>query len=87
MKTKIVHLGAVRSLLPQWEAVRQQILGGTITGFQIALQGQDSTETLYVGGVYRADAAKALKTTLKLSAARMLQEEEAALQPSVRQQQ
>jgi hypothetical protein len=78
MHTRVVNIGKVRDLLVEWEKVRQHITAGRITGFQTVLCDGLDRETIYSGGVYRDDPQAGIAATLKLSAARMLEEDEPA---------
>lgn len=78
-KTKVVHLGAVRDLQAEWEKVRQFIGTGRMKGFQLTVLDEDERETVFLGGVYKDDSQKALRASLKMSAARMLAEDEPLL--------
>lgn len=74
----VVHLGnlgSVRDMLIQWEAVRQEILTGEVSGFTTVLRSSANKETFHMGGVYKASQREALKAVLKLSVARMKAED------------
>lgn len=74
-KTKVVDLGTVRDLLAEWERVRSHILAGGIAGFQVAFCGENTNETIFVGGTYKDNPTAALRVALKMSAARVLTED------------
>lgn len=82
MNMKVVKLGMVRDLLAEWEKVRRHILAGETAGFHSMFCDSDGQETLFLGGVYKEDPEKALKATLKVSAARVLDEDEPLSQVS-----
>lgn len=74
--TRVVNLGSVKNLLSEWDKVRQAIVGGHVTGFQTTLMtGEESAETVYLGGIYNEDPKRALSAILKTSAARVLHED------------
>lgn len=73
--TKVVQLGLVRDMLGEWEKVRQGILSGQIDGFHTALRRGDR-ETIYMGGVFKADSEAAARAALKASISRMLAEDQ-----------
>lgn len=79
METRVVNLGNVRSLLAEWEKVRQHILKRRITGFQTVFRDSENAEAIFFGGVYKDDPQAALAATLKLSAAKVLEEDEPPL--------
>jgi hypothetical protein len=72
--TRVIQLGRVRSLLAEWEKVRQGILAGQIDGFHTALR-RGERETIYMGGVYQEDSEAAARAALKASISRMLCED------------
>jgi hypothetical protein len=76
MHTRVVNIGKVRDLLVEWEKVRQRITSGQITGFQTVFCDGTNNETIFMGGVYRDDPQAGIAATLKLSAARMLDDDE-----------
>lgn len=76
MKRKIVQLGEVRDLLAELDVVRQRVLAGDIAGWYGVLRDTDGEEVIYLGGLHKTDAAVALRSALKLSAARALAEDE-----------
>lgn len=76
MKSKVVNLGAVKDMLAELECARQHILSGDVSGFQAVFCDTEQQETIYLAGTYRNDPTKALKASLKLSAARALVEDE-----------
>jgi hypothetical protein len=78
MHTRVVNIGKVRDLLMEWEKVRRHITAGRITGFQTVFCDSQDRETIYLGGVYRENPQAGIAATLKLSAARMLEEDEPA---------
>lgn len=78
--TKIVDLGQVRDVFVEWDKVRQHLASRKIRGFQITLIGDDDSETVYTGGVYKEDPLRALSATLKSSAARALADDPPLLQ-------
>lgn len=73
--TKIVDLGQIRDVFAEWEKVRQHLATRKVRGFQITLIGDDESETVYMGGVYKEDPLRALSAALKSSAARALAED------------
>jgi hypothetical protein len=75
MNTTVINLGKVRDMLVEWEKVRQQIVSGKISGFQTVFVDEKQRETIYLGGVYKNDPRAAMAAALKLSAARMLNED------------
>jgi hypothetical protein len=75
MHTRVVNIGKVRDMLVEWEKVRQHIVTGHIAGFQTVFCDDLDKETIFLGGVYRANPHAAIAATLKLSAARMLEED------------
>ena len=79
MTTKVVNLGRVRELLPQWETVKAAILAGKTQGFSVTLIDDEGRDTVYIGGVYREDSRKALRAAMQQSAARTLLEDEPPL--------
>lgn len=76
MKSKIVQLGAVRNLLAEWEKVRSHIAAGEINGWSITIRDGLDEETIYLGGTYKEDPQAALKAALRMSAARVLTEDD-----------
>jgi hypothetical protein len=81
----VVRLGPVRDLKSQWEAVRNSVVQGKVTGFYLVLMGPNGQETMYCGGSYKADPMAAAGAALKLSAARVLEEDDPpVLQVTVR---
>lgn len=73
---KVVRLGEVRDLLAEWEKVRSGIACAEISGFSITVRKADGRETCYIGGHYRASPAAAARVALKMSALRVLEEDE-----------
>lgn len=69
--TKVVHLGAVRDLLTEWEVIRQHILKGKTKGWIGALRDEDGKDTIYVGGTFCDSSPDRLSAVLKMSAARV----------------
>lgn len=74
--TNVVNLGQVRNLLAEWEKVREHIVAGSIEGWAATIRSKAGVETVYLGGVYREDSQLALSAGLRLSAARMMEEDE-----------
>jgi hypothetical protein len=73
--TKIVDLGQIRDVFVEWDKVRRHLATSKVRGFQITLIGDDDSETVYTGGVYKENPLRALSATLKSSAARALAED------------
>lgn len=73
--TKVVDLGMVRDVLAEWERVRAGIATGRIS-FSVALMNHDTgQETLYLGGAYKQDPVLAMRSILKHSTARALEDD------------
>jgi hypothetical protein len=73
---KVVQLGPVRDLRAQWEAVRDAIVQGRVSGFYLTVMDGNGKEAMYVGGNYKADPMAAAGAALKMSAVRMSLEDE-----------
>lgn len=69
-KTTIVYLDSVKEMLAELDKARREILRGRNVGFHTTLMGEDSSETIFLGGAYRDDPKRALGAILKTSAAR-----------------
>lgn len=69
--TKVVHLGAVRDLLTEWEVIRQHILRGNVKGWIGTLRDDADEDTVYVGGTFNHSTCDRLGAVLKMSAARV----------------
>lgn len=73
---KVINLGTVRNLMTEWDKVRQKIAAGGVASWAVTLQDDLGDESIYLGGVYKEDPAAALKAALRLSAARVLTEDD-----------
>lgn len=73
--TKIINLGMIRDLLPEWLNVKERITTEKVSGFYTVILDDQGRETIHLGGVYKQDSLRALKAGLKLSAARTLTED------------
>lgn len=82
--TKVVNLGRVRNLYAEWEKVREHFRSEAISGFQLSVIGANGKETLYVGGVYKEEPKRALRSLLRISAVRTLTEDEPLEAPEFR---
>jgi len=77
VKTKVVQLGLVRDLLAEWERVRSRIAAGRVGGFQaVFCDSEGGQEEVFLGGVYQKDVSLATRAQLRISAARVLAEDE-----------
>lgn len=74
--TNIINLGSVRDLLPEWMKVRNHITTEKVSGWYAVFRDEDGQETAFVGGVYKDNTSLATAALLKLSAARMLLEDD-----------
>lgn len=74
-RTTVRNLGQVRDLLAEWDRVRSGIVAGRVCAFHVTLCDGDS-ETIYIGGAYKDDPERALRAVLRVSAARMLAEDD-----------
>jgi hypothetical protein len=74
--TKIINLGVVRNLLPEWLRVKQHIAQHKVSGWYTVMCDEEGREALYMGGVYKHEPARALQAALKISAARALIEDD-----------
>lgn len=74
--TGVVDLGAVRNVLSVWDEVRAHLVKGEVDRFHVTLGGPDGNETVYIGGVFKEDAEAWLRSALRMSAIRMMKEDE-----------
>jgi hypothetical protein len=72
---KVVQLGQVKDLLKEWEAVRDAIRGGRLTGFSICLRGPVGDEAIYTGGHYKTNAVDAARVAMRMSWERTKEED------------
>lgn len=79
MQRKIINLGAVLDLQAEWEKGRDFIRSGRVRGFNLTLMREDGTEQIVLGGVYNADPQAAVRALLKMSAARVQEDDEPPL--------
>lgn len=71
----VVHLGQVRDLRAEWDRVRDAVSRGRVTGFYLTVLNDNGKETIYVGGAYTEDPQLAARSALRMSMARMMDEE------------
>jgi expansin (peptidoglycan-binding protein) len=74
--SKVVNLGQVRDLAAEWEKVRQAIRGARVSGFYLAVMSPNGDETIYSGGLYKQAPEAAAKAALRISAVRVLNEDD-----------
>lgn len=72
----IVNLGQVRDLKAEWEKVRDAICQGKVKGFYLSVLADTGKETIYVGGRYKEDPQQAARAALRISAARVMEEDD-----------
>jgi hypothetical protein len=77
----VVHLGQVRDLRAEWEKVRDAVTQGRVTGFYLTVLSDSGNEATYVGGTYKADPQLAARAALRMSMARMMEEDEEIVLP------
>ena len=77
MKSRVINLGMVKDLLAELDKVRAHIISGKVAGFQSAFcDSQGENEVLFMGGIYKQDKELAARAQLRMSAARMLEEDD-----------
>lgn len=74
--TNVVNLGQRRDILAIWNEVRTELLAGNVDRFLVTLGSPSGEETVYIGGVFKEDPEAALGAALKMSAIRMMEEDE-----------
>lgn len=74
--TNVVNLTTIREMLNEWERVRLRIISGDVSGFQAALMSLKRDETLHAAGCYVRDSNLAARASLRMSAARMMVEDQ-----------
>lgn len=76
IEMNVVNLGKVRDLRAEWKRVLEVMDGRQVTDFYVTLRSADGQESVYLGGVYKTDRSAALKAALKISAARVMVEDD-----------
>jgi hypothetical protein len=74
--SNVVNLGQVRNLLAEWDKVREHIIAGDIAGWAATIRNNSGRETVYLGGVFRNDSRLTLSAALRMSTARVMEEDE-----------
>lgn len=74
--TKIIDLGQIRDIRAEWAKVAHLLSNTKIRGFNLTLLDENGDEAIFLGGTYKADPHEAVKALLRMSAARVLAEDE-----------
>lgn len=63
--TNVIEFGEIRELLMIWDQVRDRIISGRTAGVCVALLDELEQETIMLGGVFKKDPARVLRSALK----------------------
>jgi hypothetical protein len=74
MRSKVVYMAAVKDLLAELEKLRADVLAGDALGWGGTVKFRDR-EVVYLGGTFKDSLEDQTRAMLKVSAARMLQED------------
>lgn len=77
MKSNVVYMGEVRDLLMELDKLRADVLAGDIRGWGGVVSRTDGREVIYLGGTFKTSSADRARAMLRVSAARVLREDEA----------
>lgn len=80
----VVYMGAVRDLLAELDKLRANVLAGDIQGWGGVVKYADGREVAYLGGTFTTSSTDRARAMLKVSAARMLAEDEPLRLPGLR---
>jgi hypothetical protein len=72
----VVYMGSVRDLLSELDKLRSDILAGEVEGWGGSVKFTDGREVTYLGGTFKGNSAERARAMLRVSAARVLHEEE-----------
>jgi hypothetical protein len=72
----IVYMASVRELLMELDKLRSDILAGEIEGWGGSVKFTDGREVTYLGGTFKGDSSERAKAMLRVSAVRVLHEDE-----------
>lgn len=72
----VVYMGEVRDLLTELDKLRADILAGDAKGWGGTVLYSDGREVVYIGGSFKDSSIDRARAMLKVSAVRMLREDE-----------
>lgn len=75
-QSNVVYMAAVKDLLIELDKLRSDVLAGEIQGWGGVVRRSDGVEVVYLGGTFKTSSADRARAMLKVSAARVLREEE-----------
>lgn len=82
--SNVVYMGAVRDLLAELDNLRLDVLAGEIQGWGGVVKYAGGKDVVYLGGSFKASSTDRARAMLKVSAARMLAEDEPLPLPGLR---